>query len=58
MLELLAAQLVRAVVMPATWIQARQMRKAAALSYEQQARAECGCGICAVMEDLSHRDFT
>ena len=52
-LEIVATRVIMCVVIPATWYQARQMRKANALTAAQVARHECRCGICSVMDVLS-----
>lgn len=52
-LEIVATRVIMIVVIPASWIQARQMRKANALTAAQVARHECRCGICGVQDILS-----
>lgn len=47
------ALLLRFVVVPVNWWTQHQLRRNLALNAEIKARAECRCGICGVMDDLS-----
>lgn len=51
-LEIVATRVIMIVVIPATWYQARQLRKANALTAAQVARHECRCGICIRVVDV------
>ncbi|QSM00114.1 hypothetical protein SEA_CASHLINE_75 [Gordonia phage Cashline] len=55
--EIVATRIIMLVVIPAGWIQARQMRRANHRTAAQKARDECGCGCCGVMDTLSGIDL-
>ncbi|QTF81784.1 hypothetical protein SEA_BEEGEE_81 [Gordonia phage BeeGee] len=55
--EIVATRIIMLVVIPAGWIQARQMRRANALTASEKARRECGCHCCGVVDLLSDIDL-
>lgn len=52
-LEIVATRVIMIVVIPATWYQHWQMRRAEATMAAEKARHECRCGICGVQDILS-----
>ncbi|AMS02471.1 hypothetical protein FDH00_gp70 [Gordonia phage Attis] len=55
--EIVATRLIMIVVIPAAWIQARQMRKANGKRVGRKARDDCGCGVCGFVDLLTDIDL-